>query len=700
MQGNDAQQISEFIRSVTGSDRYVLDYLLEEVFLKQPEDIQTFLLFTSILNHLSGPLCDALVTAGEMGHPSGSASEAKLEYLERANLFTAPLDNKRQWYCYHPLFADFLRHRLMITQANRVPQLHRRASTWFERQGLIEDALRHALAAQDFEMATRLIEQVADRFWARGQILTMLSWLKLIPDDLLCARARLSLNYAWALILTNQLDSAEPVLQSVQSQVLAASTTPEFDPPTPRVEQTPSANGTAWDRSPQGTLAKVATLRAFVARYKGDVPGAISFSQQALDLIPAGQTLTRGMVMLCLGHAQLMSGNIEAAREALSEAGRLGLAARHVDVYLSAMHYLGQLQVLQGELHQAAAIYRQARQFVVEQGEHDYCGIDRIGLGDVLREWNDLEVASQLVCAGLQVAEAGGDFTFVRDGYIACARLGQARGDLDCALDFIRKAEGIARRSSSNYDMVLTAAWRARLNVMLGNRAAARHWLQTSGLDPGDDLRFLNEFEYLTLARVFLAHNELNQATRLLDRMLSAAECAGRRGRVIEILALQALTWQARDDMERATQRLEQALVLAEPEGYVRTFADEGEQMRCLLQHVYSRGVLPEYVTRLLAAFRGSVTTANTATDKAPSRQIRSSITRPDYSQPKKLLNEREIEILHLIAAGLTNLEIAHELVFAESTVKWHAGHIYRKLGVRNRTQALARAKELGLLDR
>ena len=407
MQGNDAQHISEFIRSFTGSDRYVLDYLLEEVFLKQPEDIQTFLLFTSILNHLSGPLCDALVTAGEMGHPSGSASEAKLEYLERANLFTAPLDNKRQWYCYHPLFADFLRHRLMITQANRVPQLHRRASTWFERQGLIEDALRHALAAQDFEMATRLIEQVADRFWARGQILTMLSWLKLIPDDLLCARARLSLNYAWALILTNQLDSAEPVLQSVQSQVLAASTTPEFDPPTPRVEQTPSANGTAWDRSPQGTLAKVATLRAFVARYKGDVPGAISFSQQALDLIPAGQTLTRGMVMLCLGHAQLMSGNIEAAREALSEAGRLGLAARHVDVYLSAMHYLGQLQVLQGELHQAAAIYRQARQFVVEQGEHDYCGIDRIGLGDVLFARGALQDAAEAYQRALAGAQPG-----------------------------------------------------------------------------------------------------------------------------------------------------------------------------------------------------------------------------------------------------------------------------------------------------
>ncbi len=699
MQGLDAQRIPDFIKTFAGDDRYVLDYLVDEVFRQQPHGVRAFLLRTSILSRLTGALCDMLIANGETGETAPHASQSLLEQLAHKNLFTSPIDGRRQWYRYHRLFAEFLRHRLSQTQPDCVPRLHRRASSWYEQQGLMEDAVRHALAAQDYGLATRLIEQVADRLWADSQIVTMLSWMKAMPDDLVRSEPRLSLLYAWALVLSGWIDAAEPYLQSAEARLQGTLLMSDFESLVPDAEQAEPANEPERDHLARRPVVHVTILRGFIARFRGDTSSAIGLSQQALERLPAGRHLLRGVALLNLGHAYLLQGNGGAANEALIEAAVVGRAVAHHAAYLSALHYLAQLHVLQGRLHQAAASYRQAQQSLAEYNEQSFSGVERIGMGDLLREWNDLEAASREIHEGLQLAESGGDFTFVRDGYIAGARVEQARGNWDAALAVIHKAERVVGRSESNHDIALVAAWRARLCMAQGNLAAARRWAHDSRLNADGELRFLQEFEYLTLARVFLAQGQLSEAGRLLERLLQSAEAAGRMGRVIEIRALQALALQARDDTAQALTALRQALALAEPEGYVRTFVDEGAPMRRLLQAALARSILPDYTARLLAAFGVSPKAAETRPNRRPSGTVGLWSKADNRVRRAEALNEREVEVLRLVAAGLSNLDIARAMAFAESTVKWHTHNIYRKLNVRSRTQALARARELGLLD-
>jgi LuxR family maltose regulon positive regulatory protein len=664
-------EVTGFIAAFTGSHRYVMDYLIAEVFGRQPPQIQDFLLQTSILDRLCGSLCDAVT-----GQADGQAT---LERLERANLFTVPLDRHRCWYRYHHLFADLLRDRLQQNQAESVPRLHHQAAKWYEHSGFMEAAVQHALAAKDFEFGARLAEQAAAALWSRSEVLTLLNWFNALPQALVRSRPFLCVNYAWSLALTGQLDAVEPLLHAIESYIDEAAPLSLGSVVLPPDLQETETTGPHQDK--QGLILQrlrtvVDMLRASVARLCGNTSDAIAFSARALERIPADNPYLRGMALLFQGHAYLLEGNFGAAEQMLVEASAAGQATGHVGVYLSAIHYLAQLRVLQGRLREAMAVYRQAAQFVAKQPQPSLAGIERIGIGSLLCEWNDLEAASHHIRAGILLAETGGDFTFLRDGYIARARLEWAQGNWEKALASIHKAGQTVHPGQSAWNTAWLEAWQARLWVAQGDLPAAARWAQAYEGKREDNPDLLHEFSDLTLARVRLTQRRPGEAGDLLGSLLQSAGRGGRTGRVIEILTLQALAGQAQGRTTEAIPALERALSLAEPEGYVRTFVEEGAPMAGLLREALSRGIAPGYTGKLLAAF-GETAAAQT------------------LAEP---LTQRELEVLRLIAAGLRNQEIADQLIISVATVKRHITNIYGKLGVSHRTQAVARAQELDLV--
>jgi LuxR family maltose regulon positive regulatory protein len=681
MQGHD--DLTGFINGFTGSHRYILDYLTDEVLSRQPEEVQRFLFRTSILDRLSGPLCDAVVGrgAGEQGSrgknylsppPPGpsaprpvsppASSQEILEYLESANLFLISLDDERRWYRYHHLFADLLRHRLRRNSPDQLPALHCRASEWYEQNGLLAEAIGHALAAADFERASALIEQTAWEVLTRGEIAMLLSWLNRLPDELARSRPRLRMFNAWARAMAGQPDAAESYLQDIDSE------------------------------DPQG---EVAAVRAYVAFLQQD-SRAIELSRQALEHLPKQNSFMRSIMAMSLGTAYYWAlGDPVAAMRSLTKAVSLGQAAGDSYLVLMATSTLGQAQQMRGQLYQAAETYRQALQLATlstSQGEGGgggsgrpppFAGLAHIGLAGLLYEWNDLDGAQRHAQEGIRLGERGQSVDVLQGGcsYLTLAELYQARGEVGNALEMMRKAEQFAQGHNQPYVIALAAALRARLWLAQGNVMAASRWAQERGLSANDELSYARETEYITLARVLLAQGQAGEALGLLARLLEAAQAAERMGSVIEILALQALTFEAQGDVDRALSALEQALCLAEPEGYIRTFVDEGPSMALLLQQSLSQGIVPSYASQLLLALRETTGLASPA------------------AQPLvEPLSERELEVLRLVAAGLSNREIAEELYLSINTVKAHTKNIYSKLNVRGRMQAADRARELDLL--
>lgn len=645
-----------FIQAFTGSHRYIMDYLVEEVLQRQPEAVQSFLLQTAVLDRLTGPLCNAVCSEGADGAEGGDG-QAMLEALDRANLFVVPLDDERRWYRYHRLFADLLRTRLEQRLGEPgLRTLHRRASDWYERNGLIAEALDHALAARDFERAARLIEQVAWAMLTRGEMTTLLIWLDALPDELVRKRPWLCVFNAWALLFTGQLNAVEPRLRDVERHA-------------------------GLDASSQAVLGHVAAIRAYVARLQGDVPRAVALSRSALERLPEDNLRLRGAITLNLGLAHWMAGHPVEAGRVMAESAAISQVAGDMYLTLVAISMLGQAQEMQGRLREAIETYRRAVQLTAGHGERPppFAGLAYLGLAGPLCEWNDLDGAKRHVMTALELGERGGSVETLQGACSTLWRVRQAQGDVAGALHALQKAKQLARE---HYPAAvpLVAASEARWSLAQGDLAAASRWAEESGLRADDNVSFQQEAEYLTFARVLTAQGKADEALQLLGRLYQAAQAAKRMGIVIEILTLQALALQAQGDLDRAVSALEQALSLAEPEGYVRLFVEEGEPAAMLLRAAASRGIAPDYVNRLLMAFGV-----------------------PEYGHPYtsalvEPLSERELEVLHLVATGLSNREIADELIIALSTVKSHTNSIFGKLGVKSRTQAVAQARALGLL--
>jgi LuxR family maltose regulon positive regulatory protein len=654
----EQEDTASFIQAFTGSDRYILDYLVEEVLYRQSDGIQTFLLQTAILDRLTAPLCDAVVETGE--------SQTILEYLESSNLFIVPLDDRRKWYRYHRLFADLLRQRLHQAHPDLVPTLHRKASEWHEHHGLMAEAIDHALSAEDFQRAADLIEQVAEATLMRSEVATFLNWVKLLPDELVRARPTLCVFHAWALLWRGlPLDDVESRLRDVGEDV---------------------------DLAP----GKVAAIRGFMAIYQGQLARATELCRQALEQLPEDDLFLRSISTWILSISELVDGDLSAGSQALDDVVKMSQRAGNVMIAVPALCQLAKLNMRQGQLHKAQAIYQQALELGSnESGQRLPIASEAlIGLGRLSYEWNDLESAARYLEESIALSEQWSEAAAL-DAYVPLAHVRRAQGDIDGVRHAIQKAQQMALKTDAlEADDLFVALVQARLWVIQGNLEAAMRWAEERGLakrrdspksEESDDFfsSRVRKYEHLVLARLLMAQDRPEEALALLEPLLPKMERQGRTDLLIEIQTLRALAYQAKGDIEQAVSALERALSLAEPGGHVRIFVDEGAPIARLLYKAAARGLAPVYTGRLLAAFPVSETTP-------PSLDLPAELIEP--------LTERELEVLQLIAEGLSNKEIAHQLVLSLPTVKWHASNVYGKLAVNNRMQAVAKARSLGIL--
>lgn len=671
MQGR--QDVPGFIAAFSGDDRYIVDYLVEEVLQRQPAQMRRFLLQTSVLERLSGSLCDAVAEQDE--------SRELLEALERGNLFVVALDDKRQWYRYHHLFADVLQAHLLAEQPDRVPILHLRASIWYEQHGLAADAVRHALAAEDFERAAGLIELQARAMGLCNQEATWLGWVELLPDELVRVRPVLSVYSAFAL-LSGQLEAAETRLQDAER--LLGITADMSEP-----AATPAVEMVVVDEEELRSLpGMIAIARAYRAGALGDVAGIVKYAQRALDLLPERDYKSRGSAAALLGLAYWMSGDLAAAHRSVGDGMVSMEMTGDISAAISVRYLLAEIRLAQGRLRQARSACQQALQLAAQHGEPVPQGTADIyvELGELYYQQGDIEAATQHLLKSKELGEHAALLEPRHRWYIAMARIKAAQGDLDGALDLLDEAERQYLGGPAP-DVWPVAALKARVWIVQGRLAEALGWGRAQDLSVDDELSYLREFEHITLAKVLIAQyrsdrieRSIDEAMGLLERLLQAAQEGERKGSVIEILLLQALAHQAQSDISSALAPLQRALTLAEPEGYVRIFVDEGEPMRELLRHAMADGIATSYTQRLLSAF-GELTVSTQAA--------------ADLVVP---LTAREIEVLRLIAAGMRNQEIADQLFISPSTVKRHIANAYGKLGVGHRTEAVARANELNLL--
>lgn len=653
-----------FITGFAGSHRLVLDYLTDEVLERRPRGTKNFLLQTSILNRLCGPLCDALT--GE------SQGQAILEQLEQANLFLVALDGERRWYRYHHLFADVLRNRLeqaSLLPSNvlpAAPELHRRASAWFEGEGLIDEAIQHALAAADLERAAALVEEYSLLMFQRSQIFTTRAWLERLPADLVKARPRLILAQGWAQVLTGHG-------QTLETWLAAPATRAAF----------------AGPDLPAEVLGELALLRATQARYEQDHARSLTLALQACELLAGDERGLLAGALYTIAAARLRQGDARTAGEVFAESVLVGETKGGPYMALASLQELAELQMRQGRLSEAVETAQNARRMAGRWGWQSMpaTGMAQIYLGYVSYQRNDLTRAHEELSAGLDRLRGSTDQDVLAPGYVTLAQIHMARDDLESAWATIQRGEEWLTQMHVGDRGALTLLSLGKVGLWLrqGQLDTAERRMENGPWWPEDsDLGYRQRLAQVRLRLAQLRrdpHGQIRAAVGdLLGRLLVLKESGGWFGQVIELLLLQALLSQAQGAAERSLDLLERALRLAEPEGYVRLFVDEGEPMAELLRLARLRRLFPDYAERLLAAFPP-------AQGQTPSSDL--------LPEP---LSERELEVLRLAASGASNKEIAVALFIALPTVKKHMGHILVKLDTQNRVQAIARARELGLL--
>ena len=697
MQGHS--NATSFIQTFTGSNHFVLDYLVEEVLHQQTEVVQTFLLCTSLLDRLSGPLCDTVLDS-----PFANGQET-LEFLEHNNLFITPLDNERRWYRYHHLFAELLHQVLRQNHPEQILALHQRASEWYTQNDLPADAIHHSLAAEDFERAAYLIELAIPDMRRKRQTAALLSWLKALPKDLVYFRPVLSATYAWVLFGVGELQGIEARLQNAEHWL-------ETTNDSQKKSGSPATGMVVVDEAEFHRLpSMIAIVRAGLALANSDMSNVKQNAQKAYDLAIKGDHLTLGGAASQLGLAAWANGDLATARLMTAE----GLEKLHQGGYLSAAMgtaiTLADIQISQGCLNEAKATYERALNWVTApNAPYQWGAADmHVGMSALYYEHNNLESATQHLLTSQSLGELA---ALPQNPYRWCAakaRIQQAHGNLDEALNLLEQAE-------NQYDGNLSpnvrpiATRKVRVWIAQGRLDEALGWVRDQGLSFENELSYLHEFDHITLTRVLLAiyqNNHLDrsiqEAMGLLERLLKAAEARGGNGSVIEILMLQAIAYHAQGDLSSAVLRLQRAFVLAEPEGYVRMFLDEGTNMIRLLLEASSHEIIPDYTNKLLADFNPmqkhisdnpSLPEIQNQHRSDSAAQLASSPVQPLF----ELLSQREKDILRMLQTELTGPEIARELVIALSTVRTHTKRIYSKLNVNNRRAAVKRATEMNLI--
>jgi LuxR family maltose regulon positive regulatory protein len=684
------QDATSFIQSFAGSHHYVLDYLVEEVLHQQPKSIQTFLLQTSILDRLCGPLCDAVCFVGTASSSFGTADlprgaglrqtpaasgQETLEYLEQANLFIVPLDNERRWYRYHHLFADLLRQRMEQSIASStgdevrdVADLHIRASVWYEENGLEIEAFHHAAAANDFERAARLVEGKGMPLHFRGAVGPVLNWLESLPTTVLDARPSLWVMYASALWVAHQISSVEQKLQAAEAAAAEAA-----------IAESAAAEavlqGTGPDDKNQDLVGHIAAIRAMLAAPQRQVETIIAQSRRALEYLHPDNLPVRTAATWALGIAYQFRGDRAAASQAYTEAISICEASGNVFINILATTGLGIIQEAENQLYLAVESYRRVLQLLGGQPQPVACEA-YFGLARIFYEWNDLEAAQEHGQQSVQLARQIENI----DSFVACevflARLKLTRGDVAGAAAILAEAGQSARRHNFVYQIPEVAA------------AQVLAFLQQGDLAPAADLAEKHELP-ISQARVYLAQGDPFAALSVLEPLRRQVEAKGWEDEQLKVMILQAVAHHAHGEKDKAVQLLGDALALAEPGGFIRLFVDEGSPMAQLLSEAAAHGMMPDYTGKLLAAFES---------EKQRSAGESARLTAPSLQPLIEPLSQRELEVLQLIAQGLSNREIGERLFIALNTVKGHNRNIYSKLQVQRRTEAIVRARELGLL--
>ena len=666
LRGHD--DAAAFVAAFTGSHRYVLDYLAEEVLERQDTQLRTFLRETSVLERLSGPLCDA-VTGREGG-------QALLEEAERAGLFLIPLDEVRGWWRYHPLFADLLRARLQEKQPGRAAQLHRNAAAWYEEHGLADDAIGHAAAAGETAWAARIIEQHYDLVYnIRGEAATIRRWLSVLPAEVVRSRPRLLLAQAIMAATSGRLHVVEPLLDAVECAPPGWSDEP-FEP-TAGVAASFLVN----------VPALTTLLRGYLAQFRGDAEATAAFAAQALAEIKPEERLLSAAAHAFLAVAEWLRGRLAAAERAFVSSVTGWREAGHLTTTAVRWYELVLVRRAQGCLDAAVLTCEQALDSLVTAGRPlPAAGPGYVGLAEIAYQRDELDSALRHATEGIALCRQFVHTTPLAGGLATLAMIRQATGDPAGALEAITEAGQAAPGPAGLLNPV--PAQRARLLLAQGDLPAAARFPPDNGLGPDDEPDYARESGHLVLARILLAQDRPGQALALLDRLHAAAKAQGRAGSLIETGALRALALAAAGD-EGAVTTLAEALLLACPQRYVRVFADEGPPMAALLGRLIAAQRTGQaaaevplgYLARLQRAF-------------GPGRPARD----PVPSGIVDPLTSRELEILEKLAAGRSNQAIARELVVTLDTVKKHVGHVLGKLGAANRTEAVARARELRLI--
>ena len=666
------EDVSGFIARFAGDDRYIVDYLIEEVLRHQPDAVRGFLLQSAVLDRLTGLLCDAVT-----GRDDGSEM---LVALERANLFIVALDDRREWYRYHHLFADVLRARMLSEQPDQVSLLHQRASKWYERHDLAEEAVRHALAARDFDRAAHLIELIMPAIRRHRQEAMMYGWLRALPDVTVRRSPVLSVFYGDMLMHSGDLDAVEPRLDDAERGLAAV----------------PDGEALPWaDTAELRTLpATIAIYRASLAQARGDAAGTAEHARRALDLAGPDDHLARGGAAGFLGLAAWAQGDVSSALETFSQAVASLHAAGNLVDELSSTVVLADLWMAAGRPSRARRLCERALQRAEAQGEGLAKPITdlHVELSEIDVEVGDLRSAKE----HLQTAVAPGERAGMNEGryrwFVARGLVAQADGEPDEAVKFLDQAADLYRPGFFP-DVRPIAAIKARIWITQGKLSEAADWARDRGVSATDDASYLSEFDHLTLVRLLLArhraHQEiraLDQAIGLLDRLYAAAETAKRDRSLLEIRLLQALADDAQGRRPQAMETLAQALGLApEPENYARLFLDEGPPMLSLLRAGELGGVGGDQVRRVLRLGASSEAQAlDSGQHLAP--------------PVAESLSDRELQVLRLLNSELTGPEIARELFVSHNTVRTHTKHIFTKLDVTNRRAAISRARERGLL--
>ena len=666
--------VVDFIEAFTGSSRFVIDYLADEVLARQPDEIRDFLLRTAVLDRLTGPLCDAVT-----GRVDGTRT---LEDLERGNLFLVPLDSQRSWYRYHHMFADVLQARLLAEHPDQVPDLHRRASAWYAAHDLVPDAVRHALAAEDFDRAAYLMEEALPRMRRARQDGVLLSWMRSLPDDVVRRSPVLCIVSGWSMLMAGDLDGVESRLDDAEAALAAGARDQDL------------AARWADTEDLRTAPAMVPVYRASLAQARGDVAGTVRYARQALDMAGPEDHFIRGAGAGYLGLAAWAAGEVQQALTTFSEAVRSLHAAGNLVDELDATVVLADMWVAAGRPSRARRLYEQALTKATAGGEpYPRATADlHVGLAELDRELGDFTSAE----AHLETARILGQRSSITENryrwYVVMAQVRAALGDFDAASGLLDQAEALYRPGFYP-DIRPIPALKARVHIARGDLAAAEEWAWEQNVTPADETTYLHEYDHLTLVRLLLAEggrvlrradvpagdpSPLDDALALLNRLHPAAD-PNRAGSLFEIGVLRALAHYQHGHRQDALTDLEGALTRApEPESYVRLFLDEGAPMLALLQHAADAS---PHARRLLE---------------------RATTSGPAAAQPQQSLGDplshREREVLRLLDSELTGPEIARRLYVSVNTLRTHTKRIFTKLDVTTRAAAVRRAHERGLL--